>query len=369
MEEVYKEDKERSIMVKVSIIVPVYQIQAKLLSVCIESLLKQTYKEIEIILIDDGSKDECSEICDDYAKQYNRIVVLHQENQGVSVARNNGISIATGEWITFVDADDVAEPTMCEKALSYALDCNADMVMFSNYIHRDNHMYEHAFFHDNIRVFTDELREELQLRTMVLYYPECSYKSEYMLTGHTFGKLIKKDYLLKSKVLFNPDLRLQQDGIFYMNLIELGGRIAYFNEPLYHYRVYDTSNCKRIRSDVEEIYDKVRRVFLEFIGQNDKPQKFLDAFYAKCIADISQSIRSDFFNYSTKESLFHRLKRLDEFLNNEPFKTAICRVNKEYLTKLKRRNLFYYRYGLLWLLWLDWEIYGIKSIIGRSRRK
>ena len=93
-----------------SIIVPVYKIKEVYLRECLESLLSQEMKEFRIIIVDDGSPDKCGEICDEYAKKDNRVTVIHQENAGVSVARNAGIKETDTEWLTFVDPDDWVEP-------------------------------------------------------------------------------------------------------------------------------------------------------------------------------------------------------------------------------------------------------------------
>lgn len=90
---------------KISIIVPVYKVE-KYLPKCLNSILRQTYKNLEIILVDDGSPDSCGKICDAYAKKDSRIVVIHKENAGVAMARNDGIKAATGEYISFIDSDD-----------------------------------------------------------------------------------------------------------------------------------------------------------------------------------------------------------------------------------------------------------------------
>ena len=89
----------------ISIIVPVYRVESYL-SRCVDSLLAQTYQNLEIILVDDGSPDQCPQICEDYAKKEERIHVIHQENRGLSGARNAGIDVATGEYLAFVDSDD-----------------------------------------------------------------------------------------------------------------------------------------------------------------------------------------------------------------------------------------------------------------------
>ena len=94
---------------KISIIVPVYKVEPYL-GTCLESVLSQTYQNLEIILVDDGSPDQCGTICDQYALKDNRIRVIHQENQGLSGARNSGIDLVTGEYITFIDSDDFIAP-------------------------------------------------------------------------------------------------------------------------------------------------------------------------------------------------------------------------------------------------------------------
>lgn len=104
----------------VSVIVPVYQVE-KYLPKCVESILKQTYRNLEIILVDDGSPDGCPAICDTYAARDPRIKVIHKPNGGLSAARNSGLEAASGDWIAFVDSDDCVEPTYIETLLNLAL--------------------------------------------------------------------------------------------------------------------------------------------------------------------------------------------------------------------------------------------------------
>lgn len=115
-------------MSELSIIVPVYKVE-KYLPKCIDSILAQTFKDFELILIDDGSPDNCGKICDEYAEKDNRIVVIHQENAGVSAARNAGLDIATGTYIGFVDSDDWIEPDMYEVLINTAKCKNADVAV------------------------------------------------------------------------------------------------------------------------------------------------------------------------------------------------------------------------------------------------
>ena len=116
----------------ISVIVPVYNVEPYLRQ-CLDSVVNQTYKNIEIILVDDGSPDHCGEICDGYARKDSRIIVIHQENAGLSAARNAALDIARGEYFMFVDSDDWVEPIFCEKALEMVLENQVEMAIFGFY--------------------------------------------------------------------------------------------------------------------------------------------------------------------------------------------------------------------------------------------
>ena len=113
----------------ISVIVPVYKVE-KYIRKCIDSIIEQTYKNLEIILVDDGSPDSCGAICDEYALKDSRIRVLHKPNGGLSDARNEGLKIATGNYITLLDSDDYWKPTYLENSYNYLITNNADLVVF-----------------------------------------------------------------------------------------------------------------------------------------------------------------------------------------------------------------------------------------------
>ena len=98
----------------ISVIVPVYKVE-KYIHKCVDSIINQTYKNLEIILVDDGSPDECGKICDEYAEKDNRIIVIHQKNSGQCVARNMGLKKMSGEYVAFVDSDDYLEKRLFTK--------------------------------------------------------------------------------------------------------------------------------------------------------------------------------------------------------------------------------------------------------------
>ena len=115
-------------MVKVTVIIPVYNTE-KYLAECIESAINQSLRDIEIILVDDASPDNAGKICDEYAAKDSRIKVIHQENQGVSAARNNGLEHANGEYVYFLDSDDMIEESFLEKAYNVAKANDSDLTV------------------------------------------------------------------------------------------------------------------------------------------------------------------------------------------------------------------------------------------------
>lgn len=138
-------------MPKISVIIPIYKVE-RYLDACVASVVGQTYTDLEIILVDDGSPDGCSAICDAWAQKDARIRVIHQTNGGLSAARNSGLDIATGEYIAFVDSDDRLEPDILERALARQQQDHADLVIF-NYLYTDENNEplpkpDYTIFHD-----------------------------------------------------------------------------------------------------------------------------------------------------------------------------------------------------------------------------
>ena len=157
----------------ISVIIPVFNVE-KYLPKCLDSVINQTYKNIEIILVDDGSKDSSGRICDEYAQQDSRIIVVHKENGGLSSARNAGLDIATGDYVMFVDSDDYVEPYFCEIPLKLAKENNVEIVSFGYYrVYEDGRKIE--FKTSNPRIIsTNEGIFQLIKKTDVIYNLPCN---------------------------------------------------------------------------------------------------------------------------------------------------------------------------------------------------
>ena len=146
---------------KISVIIPVYNVE-KYLHQCIDSVIHQTYRNLEIIVVDDGSTDNCSKICDDYANNDKRIKVVHKENGGVSSARNTGLALATGDWIGWLDSDDWVEPDMYEYLLKNAILYDSDVSICSQYEYYKN--CRRIIGWDQIKVLNTEKALELLMK-------------------------------------------------------------------------------------------------------------------------------------------------------------------------------------------------------------
>lgn len=153
----------------ISIIVPVYKVE-KYIKRCLNSIINQTYTNLEIILVDDGSPDKCPEICDEYSKKDKRIKVIHQKNMGLSVARNNGIKSATGEYIGFVDGDDYIEKTMFEDLFKALIENDAQMSICNFKVITDKEQYIKNNYPENKTYTKKEFLKEILLDKNIQSY-------------------------------------------------------------------------------------------------------------------------------------------------------------------------------------------------------
>ena len=210
--------------IEFSIIVPVYN-NEQLLSGCIDSILAQTYTDFELILVDDGSIDCSGKICDEYAKKDLRIKVFHTCNQGVSMARNLGLSIARGKYINFVDSDDWITPNCLEKYAEARIDYDYDLV-----------------YAEMVQISEDS-------NTSIKSLTECSAESykdlagvfvsllECGVFGYACNKSFKRDTIISNAVSFNKGFRLYEDAVFTAIYCLYVHSVSLISSPVYFYRV------------------------------------------------------------------------------------------------------------------------------------
>lgn len=214
---------------KVSIIIPVFN-AGTYLSHCLDSVQKQTYKELEVLLIDDGSIDNSQEICLAYTNKNPIFTYYRQENCGVSVARNKGMELAAGSWICFIDSDDYVESDMIESLWSH-IDKNTDVVCCGCMTEVDHKSIKNSFFESDM-IFRENKRE-LFMQLLDNNYHAVEYR--YTAIGVPWGKLYRKSFLQHNKISFDKNLRRMQDNIFNMDVFRYARQIKYINYLGYHY--------------------------------------------------------------------------------------------------------------------------------------
>ncbi len=208
----------------ISVIVPIYKVE-KYLSECVESLLAQSYKNLEIILVDDGSPDDCPALCDEYAKKDKRIKVVHKKNGGLSDARNAGIEIATGEYICFVDSDDYVAKDYIKKLYDALYNNGADMAVCG---------YEYVL--DDGSKETDE-KPKAELLTEDEYWSKV-YDGMFTTFVVAWNKLCKADIF---KTIRYTKGKINEDQIILHDILRQCQKIAVIEDSLYFYRKREDS--------------------------------------------------------------------------------------------------------------------------------
>ena len=241
----------------ISVIIPVYKAE-KYFRKCVDSILSQTYKDLEVILVNDGSPDSCPVICEEYSAKDNRITVVHKNNAGVSAARNSGLDIATGDYVTFVDSDDYIEPDMYEKMMEKALQYDCDVVMCDCV--KDTPEKSSIYTHDIRGGFYnyEQLKNE--------YYPHLLMMEnvEYPATISNCLILFKREL---SNVRYIEGIRFSEDLFFGAQLMYYAHSFYYMKEKaFYHYVMNDNSAshsfCVYKWDDYILLYAKAEEFFL-----------------------------------------------------------------------------------------------------------
>ena len=257
---------------KISVIVPVYKAE-KFLERCVSSILNQTYKKLELILVDDGSPDRSPEMCDWYAQADSRVKVIHKKNGGVSTARNAGLEAATGDYIAFVDSDDWIEPEMYQTMMEAAMDHDCDVVMCDCV--KDFADHSEVYSHDIRSGFYDS--EQLKKE----HYPHLLIMEnvEYPATISNVTLLWRSTLNTESQ-RYQPGIRYSEDLLFGAKLLRKASSFFYLKgEAFYHYVMNPTSASHTFVSDKWKdfslLHSCIRNEFgadkaFDFSGQIDR---------------------------------------------------------------------------------------------------
>lgn len=280
----------------VSIIVPVFNAE-KYLEKCIESIVFQSYGDLEVLLVDDGSTDNSSKICEFYRSKDCRIKVFHQQNKGVSAARNYGLSNASGKYIMFVDSDDYLEANAVEKVVHANENVNSDVVIFNYY---------------KVGVVKKEKCDPVitGLKTKEQFIDECFQNLNTVYYYKIYNKLYKRQSIIENKIFFPEDKNIGEDLRFNLNYFSVCRSFFMINDYLYNYRIDNNQSIMHsivdvpIEANLEEIKDVI-----SYLKNNSRD-------FNKCYQGADKYVLD---KVNVTVSLYARLKRkadkeLDRFL-------------------------------------------------------
>lgn len=318
-------------MVGLSIIVPIYNGQ-KYLDRMIESLICQEYKDYEVLLIDDGSRDSSPIICDNYAYRCKNIKVIHQKNSGVSAARNRGLEEAKGSYVGFVDCDDSIKPYMFSKMISTIKNSKADMVMGGYDKVNDRNIMLSRF----LPPFQGEFIEN-DIKKIIYGMVSWSavYKKEKIppIYGSTWPNLYKKELIDKYKIRFPLDIKLGEDLVFNIKYLLSANKVAFVREALYEYHIEGSSATRGIRLELWQQYkvllEEVNRILVPLFGEE---------------SDYKYNINRQYINYaiSTIEEQIipnclwdksRKIKEIENLCRDEKIKEAATYIKHNFKNK------------------------------------
>lgn len=341
----------------VSVVVPIYKVE-KYLNCCIESIVSQTYRNLEILLIDDGSPDYCPKICDDWAQRDSRIHVIHKENQGLGMARNTGIDHATGEYICFFDSDDYVDKRTIEKAYQKAEQYDADIVLFGIKVFDDEGNNHGVFVPEIEKEFFsgEEIQNEFLQDVIDSSFSHSRSKN---LPLSACSCLFSMNLIRKSNWRFVSEREIiSEDSYSLIALYKNVRRVYVLCEALYYYRknMYSLS-----RSFREDRFEKTKDFYL-------KTSELMETYGYQ--AEVKNRLKGLFFNFSidimkqivcTKTPLTKRWKAVRDVVYDHLLHECLkdCRYNinntaKYFLHKCVRMRLSIITYLLIYIKTIKW---------------
>lgn len=300
--------------IKISIVIPVYN-ASKYLSKCLDSVINQSYSNIEIVLVDDGSRDNSGNICDEYSNKDKRIKVIHKENGGVSSARNTGIDNATGNYVTFIDSDDIIHPDYVKKLVANLTDNNLSVCHIEYF---KNDVNFSSTFDETIELNKNEF---INLCKMTLLNTPCC-------------KLYNLDVIKKNKIYFDNSLSLGEDLLFNLEYLKFIEKITIINQKLYYYRKDDNNTLSTsYNPKMLEIQSLLFNKYTDFFN-GDLNKEQLRIFDSYRFSTVRIIIENEFRN--KKISFWERYINTRKLLNNDIMKDMIKKI------RYPERRVFYF---------------------------
>lgn len=334
-------------MDKISVIVPIYKVEPYLRQ-CLDSVVNQTYRNLEIILIDDGSPDRCGEICDEYARTDERICVIHKENGGLTNAWNDGLKVAKGDWITFVDSDDWLELDYFESIFQQMKDVIPDVLQAGGYIENWEQSSVIRKMLDKPFLFVNgEGKDYLMAKT---FGNENINGTRYRGLNYVWSKLYHTEFIRSSGLKFDPSIRagLGCDGLFNFYVFGLAKNVQGVTTIGYHYRRTPESGTLRYGQDRPQAVHYILEKLHAYRKKTTDSELVLEAVNAYAMYQIFISMRTYFFHPENPSDDRTIAKEMQEMKRMPYYHCAIYSGRNPFLSPKQSLKKLLLRFPMIW---------------------
>lgn len=341
-----------------SVIVPVYNVEKRYLGECLDSILGQTYRDFELIIVDDGASDDIRKYLDAYDFRGSDARIIRQSNAGVAVARNKGIDAAEGKYITFIDSDDTIERDCFEGIIGYAEKNATDVLMWGLKLDFGNRQTGFSPYLCDIPHFTKEQKEEVQFKTLVGILPfyVCPPASS-DAAGSACAKLYKREFIENHRLRYTPGLKRAEDMEFNLRVFDAAEHIGYLYRFYYNYRQLDSSATYTYRDGGISVFAESLYAIREHLIRSGKSELFFQVYYMRCMFFFLESMDMDYLNPCNPKPFGERIRALASKADEEPFAEAFANLSTKHLTFARKIPLYLIRHGHFTLLAMFYSVY------------
>lgn len=326
----------------VSVIVPVYKVPLEYLRECFDSLIAQTLRESEFIVVSDGAPEEECSICEEYTKKDSRFKFFRQDHAGVSASRNFGINHAKGEYITFVDADDWIEKETCSEAYKYAKENHSDIVFWDLFFIKDHKKIGETFFSkqnidtlDNLNInrFKQNIIHASAKKDLVSVLPSC--------------KIIRRELVNQRHVRFDDSICYGEDRIFNYSLTSIPLKISYLCKRMYFYRIHNSSATHKFQPNY--LINAVKYISrLEHLSSNKFNTALGNEFYEAYSISWSQC----YMHSQNANSFSRRMQDLTEIINANYSQKYLSYATYSNLSVVSILEMFCLKHNINVVIWI-----------------
>lgn len=343
-------------MAKITVVVPVYGVE-KYIAQFLDSIRKQTFRDFDVVFVDDGSKDNCPAILDEFVREDNRYHVIHQKNQGVSAARNTGLQYVTGQYVYIVDSDDWLEPTALENLWKEADKTEADLI-YGNWISEmpNRSVQQDCFSNEFVtedEIVINALRFAVNSNNVELRFHTSKFERIRGFGGAPWRALIRSSILKENNILFDTYVKgLGDDILFMLHVYQYVNKIAYISDIIYHYRKLDTSYSHGFKADYIDLTDRIFEKHKEFLAEYSPNNLVWDSYYMRVLLYLLQGMDRYLRNSGNSKSEKERYKEFKQLISRNPYRDAIKHMPVKYFAnKRLLLSTLLLRWNLSWLYW------------------